>query len=103
TRPRAGLGGNGAASNGSGQDDDFSFGTNVLDMASLKHALYATEAGARAYVIYEDIVTPGLYESFYRRVSEEPGGYFTKGRLKGIDEGADGGLVVRLGASLLGD
>jgi len=103
TRPKAGLAGhngsNGAAANG----DDFSFGTNVLDMASLKHALYATEAGARAYVIYEDMVTPGLYESFYRRVSEQPGVYFTKGRVTGIDAGADGQVVVRLGRSLLGD
>ncbi len=99
TRPRAGLGSSG---NGAASDNDFSFGTNVLDMASLKHALYATEAGARAYVIYEDMVTPGLYEAFYRRVSEQPGVYFTKGRVKGIDEGGDG-LLVRLGGSLLGD
>lgn len=110
TRPRAGLAaaeslsGNGSGTNGSGADDDFSFGTNVLDMASLKHALYAAEAGARAYVVYEDVVTPGLYEAFYRRVSEQPGVYFTKGRVTGIaDEGAGGGLVVRLGRSLLGD
>ncbi|HEV3365151.1 MAG TPA: FAD-dependent oxidoreductase, partial [Acidimicrobiia bacterium] len=106
TRPRAGLGRstNGAAGgNGSGADEDFSFGTNVLDMASLKHALYATEAGARAYVIYEDMVTPGLYESFYRRVSEQPGVYFTKGRVTGIDAAGDGGLQVRLGRSFLGD
>ena len=109
TRPRAGLAteslsGNGSGTNGSGADDDFSFGTNVLDMASLKHALYAAEAGARAYVIYEDMVTPGLYEAFYRRVSEQPGVYFTKGRVTGIaGEGAGGGLVVRLGRSLLGD
>jgi quinone-modifying oxidoreductase, subunit QmoB len=98
TRPKAGR-------NGS-DGDDFSFGTNVLDMASLKHALYATEAGARAYVIYEDMVTPGLYESFYRRVSEQPGVYFTKGRVTSIDagggNGADGSVVVRLGRSLLG-
>jgi quinone-modifying oxidoreductase, subunit QmoB len=113
TRPRAGLRPpgngsdnglslNGPSNNGAAVDDDFSFGTNVLDMASLKHALYATEAGARAYVIYEDMVTPGLYEAFYRRVSEQSGVYFTTGRLKGIDEGGDG-LLVRLGRSLLGD
>jgi quinone-modifying oxidoreductase, subunit QmoB len=101
TRPRAGLSAGG--SNGAAPDDDFSFGTNVLDMASLKHALYATEAGARAYVIYEDIVTPGLYEAFYRRVSEQAGVYFTKGRVTGIDAGAGGDVVVRLGRSLLGD
>jgi quinone-modifying oxidoreductase subunit QmoB len=113
TRPKAGLGAggssngssgsNGASGNGSHSDDDFSFGTNVLDMTSLKHALYATEAGARAYVVYEDMVTPGLYESFYRRVSEQPGVYFTKGRVTSIDAGDDGGLQVRLGRSLLGD
>ena len=103
TRPRAGLGAAGSGSNGSSADDDFSFGTNVLDMASLKHALYATEAGARAYVVYEDMVTPGLYEAFYRRVSEQPGVYFTKGRVTNIDAAGDGGLLVRLGRSLLGD
>ena len=105
TRPRAGLGGGGSSngSNGSHSDDDFSFGTNVLDMASLKHALYATEAGARAYVVYEDMVTPGLYEAFYRRVSEQPGVYFTKGRVTNIAAAGDGGLQVRLGRSLLGD
>jgi quinone-modifying oxidoreductase subunit QmoB len=100
TRPKAGLDGQG--SNGSA-GDDFSFGTNVLDMASLKHALYATDAGARAYVIYEDMVTPGLYEAFYRRVSEQAGVYFTKGRVTSIDAGADGSVIVRLGGSLLGD
>jgi quinone-modifying oxidoreductase subunit QmoB len=108
TRPRGGLGaagaGNGSAgSNGSHADDDFSFGTNVLDMASLKHALYATEAGARAYVVYEDMVTPGLHEAFYRRVSEQPNVYFTKGMVTNIDAAGDGGLLVRLGRSLLGD
>ena len=103
TRPRAGLGAS-ESLNGAAGDDDFSFGTNVLDMASLKHALYATEAGARAYVIYEDMVTPGLYEAFYRRVSEQAGVYFTKGRLTGItSDGRGGGLVVRLGHSLLGE
>lgn len=100
TRPKAGLGSSG---NGSHTDDDFSFGTNVLDMTSLKHALYATEAGARAYVVYEDMVTPGLYEAFYRRVSEQPGVYFTKGRVTNIAAAGDGGLLVRLGRSLLGD
>jgi quinone-modifying oxidoreductase subunit QmoB len=93
TRPRA------------SDDGDFSFGTNVLDMASLKHALYVTQRipGARVYVIYEDIVTPGQYESFYRRVSEEPGVSFTKGRVKALAATDTGQLLVRLERSLLGD
>jgi quinone-modifying oxidoreductase subunit QmoB len=91
--------------NGAGPEHDFSFGANVLDMASLKHALYVTEAapGARVYVVYEDIVTPGQYERFYRRVSEEPGVSFTKGRVTAITPADDGTLMLRLERSLLGD
>jgi quinone-modifying oxidoreductase subunit QmoB len=87
------------------EEGDFSFGTNVLDMASLKHALYVTQRlpGARVYLIYEDIVTPGQYENFYRRVSEEPGVSFTKGRVTEITTAPEGQLMVRLERSLLGD
>ncbi|MGH9003552.1 MAG: hydrogenase iron-sulfur subunit, partial [Acidimicrobiia bacterium] len=86
-------------------EHDFSFGTNVLDMASLKHALYVTEAvpTGRVYMVYEDIVTPGQYENFYRRVSEEPRVFFTKGRVTGIEDAGDGTLMLRLERSLLGD
>jgi quinone-modifying oxidoreductase, subunit QmoB len=102
TRPTAGHIGD---TPGPGDDGDFSFGTNVLDMASLKHALYVTQRipGARVYVIYEDIVTPGQYESFYRRVSEEPGVSFTKGRVNTVTATEQGRLLVRLEHSFLGD
>ncbi|HLF40983.1 MAG TPA: FAD-dependent oxidoreductase [Acidimicrobiia bacterium] len=101
TRPTSTGSSGGSADGGIG---DFSFGTNVLDMASLKHALYVTEAvpDARVYLVYEDIVTPGQYESFYRRVSEQPRVSFTKGRVSGITS-SDGELLVRLERSLLGD
>ncbi|MGH9039544.1 MAG: FAD-dependent oxidoreductase, partial [Acidimicrobiia bacterium] len=97
-------GGNGNGS-GPGPGHDFAFGTNVLDMASLKHALYVTEAlpAARVYMVYEDIVTPGQYENFYRRVSEEPRVSFTKGRVKGIEPADDGTIMLLLEHSLLGD
>ncbi len=89
----------------SGDSLDYSFGANVLDMASLKHALYVTQRipGGRAYLVYEDIVTPGQYEAFYRRVQEQPGVYFTKGRVQSITAGGDGGLVLDLEHSLLGE
>ena len=89
----------------SGDSLDYSFGANVLDMASLKHALYVTQRipGGRAYLVYEDIVTPGQYESFYRRVQEEPGVYFTKGRVQSITASDDGRLVLGLEHSLLGE
>jgi quinone-modifying oxidoreductase subunit QmoB len=87
-----------------GSDGDYSYGANVLDMASLKHALYVTasDPGARAYVIYEDMVTPGQYEAFYRRVSEEPNVYLTKGRVTAVTAASGGRMLLRLEDSLLG-
>jgi quinone-modifying oxidoreductase, subunit QmoB len=87
-----------------GDDGEYSYGANVLDMASLKHALYVTgsDPQARAYVIYEDIVTPGQYEAFYRRVSEEPNVHLTKGRVTAVTPASGGRLLVRLRDSLLG-
>jgi quinone-modifying oxidoreductase subunit QmoB len=107
-RPRASdsvrehLGVNGSPAYKAG---DYSFGANVLDMASLKHALYVTQRipGGRAYIVYEDIVTPGQYESFYRRVQEQPGVYFTKGRVQSITADGDGRMVLGLEHSLLGE
>jgi quinone-modifying oxidoreductase subunit QmoB len=87
-----------------GEDGDYSYGANVLDMASLKHALYVTRSHpeARAYVIYEDIVTPGQYEAFYRRVSEEPNVHLAKGRVTAVTAASGGRMLLRLEDSLLG-
>ena len=50
---------------------------------------------------HEDIVTPGHYEDFYRRVQQEPNTFFVKGEVSRVDEGPDGDLLVTLQQSLL--
>lgn len=82
----------------------FSYGAHVLDLVSLKQALYVRELEpeAQAFIFYEGMVTPGLYESFYRRVQQEPGVFFTKGQVTDVRR-RDGSLHVEVTGTLLGD
>jgi quinone-modifying oxidoreductase subunit QmoB len=86
------------------EEKTFSYGAQVVDLVSLKQALYVHELDpdAEAYVFYEGIVTPGLYEYFYRRVQEEPGVFFTKGEVLGVER-RDGHLWVSVTGTLLGE
>ena len=86
------------------EEHPYSHGAAVIDTAALKQALYLRERNpdARAYILYEDIVTPGHYEDFYRRVQQEPNTFFVKGEVSRVDEGPDGDLLVTLQQSLLG-
>jgi quinone-modifying oxidoreductase subunit QmoB len=85
------------------EEKAFSYGAHVVDLVSLKQALYvrALDPQAQAYIFYEGMVTPGLYESFYRRVQQEPGVLFTKGEVLGVER-RDGELLVEVTATLLG-
>ncbi|MFQ6020013.1 MAG: FAD-dependent oxidoreductase, partial [Dehalococcoidia bacterium] len=90
---------------GLSQEQKFSFGCNVVDMATLKQAIYIRELdpASDVYIIYEDMVALGTYEAFYRRVQEEPGVYFTKGDVVGVSEDGKGNLLLELEHSLLGE
>jgi quinone-modifying oxidoreductase subunit QmoB len=81
----------------------FSYGAQVIDLVALKQALYVRELDprAQAYVIYEGIVTPGLYESFYRHVQQQPGIVFSKGEIAAVSRG-EGRLRVAVTGTLLG-
>ena len=83
----------------------FSYGVNTVDLTAMKQALYLREENpdAKAYIIYEDLNAPGLYEDFYRRVQQEPNIYFTKGEVAAISEIAEGDLVVEMEHSLVGE
>ncbi|HLC30658.1 MAG TPA: hydrogenase iron-sulfur subunit [Dehalococcoidia bacterium] len=74
-------------------------------MVTLKQTLYVRERNpdANVYIIYEDMVTPGTYEYFYRRVQEEPRVFFTKGEVAGVAEDRDGDLVIDLEHALIGE
>ncbi|MBF8274468.1 MAG: methyl-viologen-reducing hydrogenase delta subunit [Magnetococcales bacterium] len=58
---------------------------------SLKQALYVIEnqPDASAYLIYQEVRTPGQMEDFYRKVQNE-GGIFIKGDVKQVSQGGTG-------------
>ncbi|MBF0401194.1 MAG: FAD-dependent oxidoreductase [Magnetococcales bacterium] len=64
---------------------------------SLKHALYLMEqyADASAYILFQELRTPGQMEEFYRRVQEE-GGVIIKGDVEKVEKAAAGGLTVQI-------
>ena len=85
-------------------DNTFSFGSSISDLVALKQALYVSEQnpGALAYIIYDNMVTPGQMELFYREVQEHPGVVFTKAEVGQVSEGERGDLVLDLKNSLIG-
>jgi quinone-modifying oxidoreductase subunit QmoB len=79
---------------GSRDADHLPYCSAVCCRTSLKQALYVREQypDTDVYVLYKDLRSPGQYEDFYRRVQEDPGVYFTKGEVKGVD--TTGGLLT---------
>ena len=80
-----------------GQSPDpevFSHCSSIVDLTSLKQALYVREQGedTKAYIFYDHLRTPGHYEDFYRAVQANPGVFLTKGKVEQVAE--SGGRLV---------
>ena len=88
---------------GSRDKDHFSYCSSICCLTSLKQALYLREShnDARAYIFYEFMRTPGLYEDFLRRVQEDPGVFLTKGHVTDVTR-ENGGLIVSVQDTMLG-
>ncbi len=91
---------------GSRDEAHLPYCSTVCCGVTLKHALWArqTDPASRVYVFYKDIRTPGGQEDFYRRVQEDPGIFFTKGEVAGVEAGEEAGtLRVEVKDTLLGE
>ena len=79
-------------------------GAHVSYLVALKQAMYIRERcpDSTVYIIYRDMQTPGQYEYFYKRVQEDAGILFTRGKVRRVSCDQNGGLVVDLQESLLG-
>jgi quinone-modifying oxidoreductase, subunit QmoB len=75
----------------------------VCCLGSLKQAKYVRELNgdAAAFILYKDMRTPGVYESYYKAAQNDPGVFLTKGDVAGIREDGDG-VVVSVKDTLLG-
>jgi quinone-modifying oxidoreductase subunit QmoB len=89
---------------GSRDKEHLPYCSAVCCRVSIKHALLARELDpeCEVYVLYKDIRTPGQYEDFYRKAQEDPGIFFTKAEVEGVEE-ADGALRVVANNTLLGE
>lgn len=85
---------------GSRDPEHLPYCSTVCCTASIKQALQVTKAdpSASAYILYEELRTPGVAEEFYRQ-AQRSGVIFMKGKTKSVD-GA--GMTVSYADELLG-
>ncbi len=76
---------------------------SVASMVALKQAMYVLERhpDAEVFIVYSDILTPGLDELYYRFVQERQGVFFVRGQVGAVDEGPDGDLTITARDSVL--
>jgi quinone-modifying oxidoreductase subunit QmoB len=88
---------------GSRDKDHLPYCSAVCCRVSLKQALYVRKRNpdAEVYILYKDIRAPGQYEDFYRRVQEEPGVFFTKGDVTGVEPDGNGLLKIDMENTLI--
>ncbi|TKJ38512.1 heterodisulfide reductase subunit A [candidate division LCP-89 bacterium B3_LCP] len=81
---------------GSRDKEHHSYCSSICCLTSLKQASYLRERDddAKAYIFYEFMRTPGLYEDFYRKTQEDPGIFFTRGEVADVSRDDDGKLTV---------
>jgi quinone-modifying oxidoreductase subunit QmoB len=74
-------------------------------MTSLKQALYLRDEGSdnKAYIFYEFLRTPGLYEDFYRRVQEDSGVFLTRGKVSDVVRNGEGKLEITVKDTMPGE
>jgi quinone-modifying oxidoreductase subunit QmoB len=89
---------------GSREQDHLPYCSSVCCMTTLKQTEYIREQESQAevFVIYRDIVTPGAYEEYYRKVQNHPLNFFMKGKVTQVAAAADGRVQVSLDSELLG-
>jgi quinone-modifying oxidoreductase subunit QmoB len=89
---------------GSRDADHLPYCSSVCCRVTIKQALVTRkfDSEAEAYILYKDIRTPGQYEDFYRSAQDDPGIFFTKAEVTGVEVVGDN-LQVVAENTLLGD
>lgn len=89
---------------GQGSDSDFDYAGSVTSLVTLKQAKYVREdyTDGKAFIFYQHMRTPGLTESFYKNLQQDPGIFMTKGDVVKVSKNG-GGLLVEANNTLLGE
>ncbi len=84
-------------------DSDFDYAGAVTSLVALKQAKYVRNdyADGKAFIFYQHMRTPGLNESFYKSIQQDPGIFLTKGNVVNVAKNGSG-LLVEATDTLLG-
>jgi len=90
---------------GSRDENHLPYCSSICCMESLKQAKYVRDQNpeAKVFILYKDMRTPGLYESFYQAIQENEGIFFTKGEVTAVTGNGDANLYVDVKETLLGE
>ncbi|HYB41856.1 MAG TPA: hydrogenase iron-sulfur subunit, partial [Candidatus Methylomirabilis sp.] len=89
---------------GRGDDAHLPYGGNVSSLVALKQATYVRtqHPDAVAYVLYEDMQTPGQHEYFYKNVQRDPGILLSRGQVTRVSEGPNRSVALEVSDTLVG-
>ncbi len=89
---------------GSRDENHLPYCSAVCCRVTIKQAMVARkfDSEAEAYVLYKDIRAPGQYEEFYQTAQDDPGIFFTKAEVVGVEKAGDS-LQVEAENTLLGE
>jgi len=81
-----------------------SYSSAVNSVVALKQAGYVRELNdnAQAYIIYDDMMVQGIHERYYKAAQDDPGVMLTKGYVSKVEQDSDGGILVTVKNTLIG-
>ena len=81
------------------------FSSEISSLNALKQAGYVREFNrtGTAFIVYEHMMVPGITELYYKSAQDDTGVMMTRGTITAVQEDVDGGLLVQLRNTLLGE
>jgi len=81
------------------------FSSEITSLTALKQANYVREfsPGAVSYVLYENMMVPGINELYYKAAQNDPGIMLAKGTITSVTDAGDGSVIVLVKDTILGD
>ncbi len=81
------------------------FSSEITSLTALKQANYVREflPSALSYVLYENMMVPGINELYYKAAQDDPGIMLAKGIVTSVTDAGDGSVIVLVKDTLLGE
>jgi len=81
------------------------FSSEITSLTALKQANYLREfvPTGISYVLYENMMVPGINELYYKAAQDDPGIMLAKGTVTSVKDAGDGSVIVLVKDTLLGD